>query len=106
MSAARAALGLPDNGTIIIAHIGRLNLHQKRQDFLMRAIERHDKAFEKTLVLIIGEGEDAARLQAIVNASPSLSARVRLLGRRKTCCPLSSQVTRSFCHRHMKACRS
>jgi hypothetical protein len=31
MSAARAALGLPDNGTIIIAHIGRLNLHQKRQ---------------------------------------------------------------------------
>ena len=33
--AARATLGLPDDGTTIIAHVGRLNFQQKRQDFLM-----------------------------------------------------------------------
>ncbi|SAL81207.1 glycosyl transferase family 1 [Caballeronia terrestris] len=86
-SAARAALGLPDDGTYIVAHIGRLNLHQKRQDFLMRAIERHDKAFTNTLVLIIGEGEDAARLRGIVDSSSALSAHVRLLGPQKDVLP-------------------
>jgi len=78
--AARVALGLPDDGTTIIAHIGRINFHQKRQDFLMDAIERNPEAFRQALVLIIGEGPDAARLSAMVDASPTLSACVRLVG--------------------------
>lgn len=78
--AARAALGLPDDGTTIIAHIGRLNFQQKRQDFLMQTIERHADAFARTLVLIIGEGPDATRLQDMIDASPTLSACVRIVG--------------------------
>ncbi|SOE48525.1 Glycosyl transferases group 1 [Caballeronia arationis] len=86
-SAARAALDLPDDGTYIVAHIGRLNFRQKRQDFLMRTIERHEMAFAKTLVLIIGDGEDAQCLEEIVKGSPALSARVKLLGPQKDVLP-------------------
>lgn len=78
--AARAALGLPEDGTTIITHVGRINFKQKRQDFLMEAIERHADAFKRTLVLIVGEGPDAARLAAMIDASPTLSACVRLVG--------------------------
>ncbi len=78
--AARAALGLPDDGTTIIAHIGRINFKQKRQDFLMEAIERHADAFRHAIVLIVGEGPDAARLAQMVDASPVLSACVRIVG--------------------------
>ncbi|WP_045455904.1 glycosyltransferase [Caballeronia cordobensis] len=85
--AARAALGLPDDGTTIVAHIGRLNFQQKRQDFLMHAIERHADAFARTLVLIVGEGPDEARLQAMIDASPTLSACVRLVGPKKDVLP-------------------
>jgi glycosyltransferase involved in cell wall biosynthesis len=85
--AARAALGLPDDGTTIVTHIGRLNFQQKRQDFLMEAIERHADAFARTLVLIIGEGPDEARLQAMIDASPTLSARVRMIGTRDDVLP-------------------
>ena len=79
-SAARASLGLPDDGTTVIAHIGRINFKQKRQDFLLEAIERHPEAFKRTIVLIIGEGADAARLAAMVDASPTLTACVRIVG--------------------------
>lgn len=85
--AARASLGLPDDGTTIIAHIGRINFKQKRQDFLMQAIERHAAAFARTLVLIVGEGPDAARLQAMIDASPALSACVRMVGPQKDVLP-------------------
>lgn len=85
--AARASLGLPDEGTTIIAHIGRINFKQKRQDFLMQAIERHADAFGRTLVLIVGEGPDAARLQAMIDASPALSACVRMVGPQKDVLP-------------------
>ncbi|WP_245932971.1 glycosyltransferase [Caballeronia novacaledonica] len=85
--AARAALGLPVDGTTIIAHIGRLNFRQKRQGFLMEAIERHADAFARTLVLIVGEGPDAARLQATIDASPALSACVRMVGPQKDVLP-------------------
>ncbi|WP_236572408.1 glycosyltransferase [Burkholderia sp. 8Y] len=78
--AARSALGLPDDGTTIIAHIGRINFYQKRQDFLMGAIERNPEAFKHALVLIVGEGPDASRLAAMVEASPILSSCVRLVG--------------------------
>lgn len=84
--AARAALGLPDD-TTIIAHVGRLNFQQKRQDFLMQAIERHADAFKRTVVLIIGEGPDAPRLQAMIDASPALSACVRMAGPQKDVLP-------------------
>jgi glycosyltransferase involved in cell wall biosynthesis len=86
-SAARVSLGLPDDGTYIVAHIGRLNLHQKRQDFLMRAIESHGDSFKKALVLIIGEGEDADCLKDIVSASAVLSACVRMLGAQEDVLP-------------------
>jgi glycosyltransferase involved in cell wall biosynthesis len=79
-SAARAKLGLPDDGTTIIAHVGRLNFQQKRQDFFMEAIERHAHAFARTLVLIVGEGPDEQRLKAMIQASPALSACVRMVG--------------------------
>jgi len=79
-SEARAALGLPDDGTTIITHVGRINFKQKRQDFLLEAIKRNADAFRRTIVLIIGEGPDEARLAEIVDASPVLSACVRLVG--------------------------
>ncbi|SAK76462.1 group 1 glycosyl transferase [Caballeronia pedi] len=85
--AARATLGLPDDGTTIIAHVGRLNFQQKRQDFLMQAIERHADAFARTLVLIVGEGPDAARLQETIDASPALCACVRMVGPQKDVLP-------------------
>ncbi|SAK89668.1 glycosyl transferase family 1 [Caballeronia hypogeia] len=85
--AARATLGLPDDGTTIIAHVGRLNFQQKRQDFLMQAIERHAGAFARTLVLIIGEGPDDARLRDMIEASPPLSACVRMVGPQKDVLP-------------------
>ena len=85
--AARAALGLPDDSTTIIAHVGRLNFQQKRQDFLMQAIERHADAFARTLVLIVGEGPDAGRLQAMIDASPALSSCVRMVGPQKDVLP-------------------
>ena len=85
--AARAALGLPDDGTTIIAHVGRLNFQQKRQDFLMDAIERHADAFRRTLVLIVGEGPDEGRLRDIIKASPALSACVRMVGPQKDVLP-------------------
>ncbi|MFM0053890.1 glycosyltransferase [Caballeronia grimmiae] len=77
---ARAALGLPEDGTTIISHIGRINFCQKRQDFLMGAIERHPEAFKHALVLVVGEGSDASHLAARVQASPILSSCVRLVG--------------------------
>lgn len=86
-SEARASLDLPDDGTTIVAHIGRLNFQQKRQDFLMNAIERHADAFKRTLVLIVGEGDDAPRLQAMIDASPALSACVRMVGPQKDVLP-------------------
>jgi glycosyltransferase involved in cell wall biosynthesis len=86
-SAARAALGLPDDGTRIITHVGRINLQQKRQDFLMDAIERHPQAFDGTLVLIVGEGPDAPRLRARVEASPVLAPRVRMVGPQRDVLP-------------------
>lgn len=79
-SAARASLGLPDDGTTIIAHIGRINFKQKRQDFLLESIERHPEAFKRAIVLIVGEGADSARLAAMVDASPTLTACVRIVG--------------------------
>lgn len=85
--AARAALGLPDDGTTIVTHIGRLNFQQKRQDFLMEAIERHAEAFDRTLVLIVGEGPDDERLRSIIRNSPALSACVRMVGPQKDVLP-------------------
>ncbi|EKS72713.1 glycosyl transferase family protein [Burkholderia sp. SJ98] len=78
--AARMILGLPDDGKIIVAHIGRINFSQKRQDFLMDTIERNPDAFTDALVLVVGDGPDALRLAARVEASPTLSRCVRLVG--------------------------
>jgi glycosyltransferase involved in cell wall biosynthesis len=77
---AREALGLPDDGTTIVSHIGRLDCKQKRQDFLLEAIERHADAFRHTLVLIVGDGPDAQRYAEMIDASPILSACVRMVG--------------------------
>jgi glycosyltransferase involved in cell wall biosynthesis len=77
---ARAQLGLPDDGTKIVAHVGRVDFEQKRQHFLMDAIERRPQAFAKTLVLVVGGGVDAKRLQSRIDASPTLRACVRMTG--------------------------
>jgi glycosyltransferase involved in cell wall biosynthesis len=79
-ASARALLGLPDDGTTIIAHIGRIDYKQKRQDFLLESIERHADAFRRTIVLIIGEGPDAEETERRVRESPTLSAHVRVIG--------------------------
>lgn len=84
---ARASLGLPDDGTTIITHIGRIDFEQKRHDFLLESIERHPGAFRRSIVLIIGEGPDAARLAAMVEASPVLSECVRILGKKSDVLP-------------------
>jgi len=86
-SAARAKLGLPADGTTVIAQIGRIDFAQKRQDFLMEAIERHANKFRHTTVLIVGEGPDAPRLNALVAASPVLSGCVRIVGATKDVLP-------------------
>ncbi|WP_277182956.1 glycosyltransferase [Caballeronia sp. BR00000012568055] len=78
--AARAALGLPDDGTRIVTHIGRIMLQQKRQDFVLEAIQRNPAAFENTLVLIVGDGPDAPRLRACIESSPVLAPRVKMIG--------------------------
>ncbi len=84
---ARAALGLPDDGTTIVTHVGRIRFMQKRQDFLMDAIERHPEAFAHTLVLIVGEGPDEALLKARIDASPVLSCHVRMTGPQRNVLP-------------------
>jgi glycosyltransferase involved in cell wall biosynthesis len=84
---ARSALGLPEDGTTIIAQIGRIDFCQKRQDFLLAAIERNPEAFEHALVLVVGEGPDASRLAATVQASPILSACVRFVGPQRDVLP-------------------
>ncbi|MDR5740649.1 glycosyltransferase [Caballeronia sp. LZ016] len=86
-SDARAMLGLPDDGTTIIAHIGRVDFEHKRHDFLLESIERHAAAFKRAIVIIIGEGPDSGRLAAMVEASPLLSECVRILGRKTDVLP-------------------
>jgi glycosyltransferase involved in cell wall biosynthesis len=47
---------------------------------LLACIERHAQVFRDTIVLIVGEGSDAARLQRIVQESGTLSSIVRIVG--------------------------
>jgi glycosyltransferase involved in cell wall biosynthesis len=77
---ARSGLGLPQTGKFIFAHIARIQFRQKRQDFLLAAIERNPDAFANTLVLIVGGGPDAEKLQQLVGASEILSRCVRIVG--------------------------
>jgi glycosyltransferase involved in cell wall biosynthesis len=77
---ARSALGLPQSGKFICAHIGRIHFQHKRQDFLLAAIERNPDAFVDTLVLIVGDGPDAERLRQTVQGSEILSRCVRITG--------------------------
>lgn len=78
--AARAALALPRVGKMIIAHIGRINFQQKRHNFLLDSIESHPEVFRNAIVLIVGEGRDAAELKLIVKRSPVLSSCVWIVG--------------------------
>ena len=77
---ARSALGLPQTGKFICAHIGRIHFQHKRQDFLLAAIMHNPEAFANALVLIVGEGPDAEKLQHFVGASEILSRCVRIVG--------------------------
>lgn len=77
---ARGALGLPLTGKFICAHIGRIHFQHKRQDFLLSAIVQNPDAFANTLVLIVGDGPDAEKLQHFVGASEILSRCVRIVG--------------------------
>ena len=78
--AARSALGLPQHGKFICAHIGRIHFQHKRQSFVLAAIERNPAAFANTIVLMVGDGPDADKLREAVDGSELLSAHVRFIG--------------------------
>ncbi|WP_345813121.1 glycosyltransferase family 4 protein [Paraburkholderia sp. PREW-6R] len=77
---ARSMLGLPQTGTFICAHIGRIHFQHKRQSFVLAAIERNPAAFANTIVLMVGDGPDADRLREAVEGSELLSRHVRIIG--------------------------
>jgi glycosyltransferase involved in cell wall biosynthesis len=77
---ARSALGLPQSGKFICAHIGRIHFQHKRQSFLLSAIERNPDAFANSIVLIVGDGPDAGKLSEAVKASDVLSRCARIIG--------------------------
>lgn len=78
--AARSLLSLPQSGKFICTHIGRIHFQHKRQNFLLAAIERNPDRFINSLVLIVGDGPDAAKLLQAVQASEVLCRCVRIIG--------------------------
>jgi len=75
----RATLGLEPEVPVAIS-VGRLS-SGKGHDVLIGAVQKLADSHPQLHVLIVGEGEERARLQAMVD-SAGLGARVRLLGRR------------------------
>ncbi|QHI70548.1 glycosyltransferase [Tichowtungia aerotolerans] len=63
--AARTALGLPENKTLI-GTIGRIEFKQKQQDFLSRTFSNHWKNREDMHLVFTGDGPDEMRLKALV----------------------------------------
>lgn len=64
--AARTALGLPQDKTLI-GTIGRVEFKQKQQDFLARTFSTHWKNRADLHLVYTGDGPDANRLRALVD---------------------------------------
>jgi glycosyltransferase involved in cell wall biosynthesis len=64
-AAARAALGLPENKTIL-GMIGRIEFNQKQQDFFVRTFSKRWKNNPVMHLVIAGDGPDRNRLEALV----------------------------------------
>ncbi|NOU36186.1 MAG: glycosyltransferase family 4 protein [Kiritimatiellaceae bacterium] len=64
-TAARAALGLPLEKTIL-GTIGRIEFNQKQQTFLVRTFFDHFQNSPSMHLVIIGDGPDRGRLEALI----------------------------------------
>ena len=64
-TAARAALGLPENKTLFGA-IGRIEFNQKQQDFIVRTFFSHWKNNPALHLVITGDGPDRGRLETLI----------------------------------------
>ena len=76
-TAARAALGLPPEKTIL-GTIGRIEFNQKRQDFLVRCFYDAWKQDDTMHLAITGDGPDRKRLEELVDQL-ELRTRVSML---------------------------
>jgi glycosyltransferase involved in cell wall biosynthesis len=81
---ARGRLRIPQD-TIVIGLIGRTNFHQKRQDFLVKAIAKNRHQFVGYHFLIAGDGPDQSQLEDIVRQNE--------LGDIVTLCPWSNDAS-------------
>ena len=75
----RDALGVADK--FVIGHIGRLD-YQKNQEFLLPVLEAVRKTRPETVLLLVGDGDARAELQAEIDRR-GLADGVRLLGYRE-----------------------
>jgi len=77
--ALRVALGVEPEAQVAIA-VGRLSI-DKGHDVLIAAAEKLARSHPRLLVLIVGEGEERGRLEAMISAA-GMTSHVRLLGHR------------------------
>jgi glycosyltransferase involved in cell wall biosynthesis len=75
--AARRELGIPPDATVLAA-VGRLS-HEKGQDVLLAAFAQLAEAPHRTLLVLAGDGPDAAALRSQARAL-RIEGRVRFLG--------------------------
>lgn len=64
--AARTALGLPQNKTLI-GTVGRIEFKQKQQDFLARTFSKHWKNSSDMHLVFVGDGPDSNRLEILID---------------------------------------
>jgi glycosyltransferase involved in cell wall biosynthesis len=88
--AARAALGLPLDGTLV-GVVGRLSVKQKGQDVLLRAVASLRDRGVDVAVVLAGNGRDAGLLRSLA-AALGLSDRLHLLGNLATADAVYSAV--------------
>lgn len=62
---ARNQLGIPQN-VKVIGLIGRVDFHQKRQDFLVKSVAAQRHRIKQTRFLIVGSGPDELRLRELI----------------------------------------
>lgn len=74
----RAAFGLTDSDQVVTL-VGRVEFHQKRQDFVVEHLDEIFRGLERAVLLIVGDGPDLEALKVRVSAS-TLSRRVVLTG--------------------------
>ena len=62
----------------VLGMLGRIELKQKRQDFVVRAFAEHRQVFEACSLLIAGSGPDRNALQQLIDAHP-FHSRIQLV---------------------------